>query len=728
MLTLEQLAGEPYDGPALARELAAFAARMRVDPGKQVALQVSCRELVAVLDGLPGSTLQERWTGFEWEVWPRWIADIDRPPRHRWTLGVCALIVARGARPTWPFLQATYTRAWIKRVPAGDPLARECGRLAVAIGEIGWASGPLHEKALKVGARILLVRGYQTLEQITETDLRAVPTGMTSGSDVLDAALCGLVVLGRSPQRGAARRSRGTRLTAAELVARSRVPERFREVQVLYLHSYEQRISDVYATVRHKHTSLEHLWCFIDERFPEVQSCQQVRPEHVRAFIPHAIARAREVQRRQPHADGSDTLTAHQWLVNVRCFFADVCTWATEPGSPFTGLAPPAVPLERHDLVGVGFEKSRRRQAARGAANILDLERGIGPLRALALRRHSDATDALTGPGIGARAQGAEVEAFWDWALLELLLQSGLRIEEACELTTLDVLKRRHTDGRAYYMLHVKPSKYDRARVIPIGDGLGHVIAQIIVHVKRFYGTDHVPECDYWNAAEKRPGPRAPYLLQGCRHPSAIAYAAIRSRLARLSKAAGITRSDGSPLVVRPHDCRRVFASEHLNNNTPIHVIQALLGHASIDTVMVYAKLYPSRLVEEYRKSVRATYTEHHGPTGAAPPTLQEWAQFSRDCGLRDMGTHLCALPTGEHCARGLVCLGCGHAQPKKSAAPVFRGMLISHRKALGTAVKTGEPAGQVAARELEIGRIQSALTRAEQLTGDVAEAIESAA
>jgi site-specific recombinase XerD len=29
-----------------------------------------------------------------------------------------------------------------------------------------------------------------------------------------------------------------------------------------------------------------------------------------------------------------------------------------------------------------------------------------------------------------------------------------------------------------------------------------------------------------------------------------------------------------------------------------VHVIQALLGHASIDTVMVYAKLYPSTLVE----------------------------------------------------------------------------------------------------------------------------------
>jgi hypothetical protein len=48
---------------------------------------------------------------------------------------------------------------------------------------------------------------------------------------------------------------------------------------------------------------------------------------------------------------------------------------------------------------------------------------------------------------------------FWDWALLELLVQSGLRIEEASELTTLDILNRKMPDGRIYYLLHIKPSK-----------------------------------------------------------------------------------------------------------------------------------------------------------------------------------------------------------------------------------------------------------------------------
>jgi hypothetical protein len=91
------------------------------------------------------------------------------------------------------------------------------------------------------------------------------------------------------------------------------------------------------------------------------------------------------------------------------------------------------------------------------------------------------------------------------------------------------------------------------------------------------------------------------------------------------------------------------------------------------------------------------------------------------------MGTHLCALPAGEHCSRGLVCLGCSSAQPKKSATPIFRRMLSSHEAALERARVAREPAGQLAARELEVQRISSALRRAGDLDDDVAAAIEAA-
>lgn len=103
-------------------------------------------------------------------------------------------------------------------------------------------------------------------------------------------------------------------------------------------------------------------------------------------------------------------------------------------------------------------------------------------------------------------------------------------------------------------------------------------------------------------------------------------------------------------------------------------------------TVMVYAKLYPRNLIEEYRKAVRGLYNSFCGTDNLKNPTPEEWAAFERSCSMRDMGRHLCTLPTSEHCPRGLVCLGCVHAQPKKSATPLFHRMLDSHERALAAA------------------------------------------
>jgi len=186
--------------------------------------------------------------------------------------------------------------------------------------------------------------------------------------------------------------------------------------------------------------------------------------------------------------------------------------------------------------------------------------------------------------------------------------------------------------------------------------------------------------------------------MQGAGHPSCLTAQTIRVRLRHLSEKSGAQTAAGEPLVLHPHDCRRVFASEHLNNNTPVHVIQALLGHATLDTVMVYAKLYPEHLVDEYRKALHGVYRAVHGEESFRNPTAEEWAAFAASCSLRDMGTHVSALPAGEYCPKGLVCLGCVHAHPKKSAVPTFRRMLASHERALAMAHKRNEPAGQIAA------------------------------
>ncbi len=546
--------------------------------------------------------------------------------------------------------------------------------------------------------------------------------------DALDAACARPGCCGEARSAVSQRRLRTGRLTPAELVAGSQIPDRFREVHQRYLEAYQQRISDVYATTRHKHNSLEKLWAYLDAEHPEIASAAQVRRAHLLAFVPWAIERAREVQRAAPRLPvGEDRATAHQWLINVRCFFADIGTWALEDGSPFEQLAPPAVLLERHDLVGVGFEKARRRQHKRQVAAILDLEREVPKIRALATRRWQDAQAELGVAPADAAAQRQEADAFWDWALLELLLQSGLRIEETCELTTLDILKRRHRDARTYYLLHVKPSKFDRARVIPIGDGLGRVIGQIIRHVKAFYGTGEVPACDGWDSREKQAGPHAPYLLQGAGHPSQIAYGKIRSRFARaLARGRRATqrrqRAGAAPARLPARVRLRAPEQQHADPRHPGAARPRFAGHG--DGLRQALPGHAGRRVPQERPCHLPGLSRRRHPSR---PGRRRMGTLRRDAGAARHG-HAPVRATGRRALLArLVCLGCSSAQPKKSAAPIFQRMLSSHQAALERARGAREPAGQLAARELEVQRIGSALRRAGDLDDDVAAAIEAA-
>lgn len=116
-------------------------------------------------------------------------------------------------------------------------------------------------------------------------------------------------------------------------------------------------------------------------------------------------------------------------------------------------------PVDAHPEVTSCFAEARL------TSTVLDLPREIPNIRAFALRRWHDAGRVLRERPYDKTPIVAERASFWDWGLLELLLNSGLRIEEACELTAFDVLRRSLPDGRLYYLLHIKPSKFGRARV-----------------------------------------------------------------------------------------------------------------------------------------------------------------------------------------------------------------------------------------------------------------------
>ena len=536
----EALAGQRYDRDKLLAVVDEVTTHFRMPNSfERSKMRAVCRYLADALDRCSGSTLQQRWNDFEKRFWPKWKAG-DRPSRRDVLDLGCTRPNFRAddrsesghvVRPT----RQPVDRALARRSPARAAAHVRCSAQPLR-------SHGLHRSirhlAVSNGLRILLARGYDSLHYIKDDDLKLLSARWSKGTDALDAALCSLGVFSRTPKRGSARHGRRQRMTASELVENAGVPDRFQQVVILYLETYEARVSDVYRTLRHKVIALAHFWRFIRDKHPSVKRCSEILPRHVRDYIPYVITRARAVQR-GPGAGEEVRPTAHSWLVDLRVFFSDLCAWATEPDSPFKRFAPRTIPVTRHTFTGYGFEKARERTRARITATVLDLEREMPKIRAFALQRWKAAVAAPKVATTRGYPWSDEVDTFWDWALLELLVQSGLRIEEASELTTLDILKRKMPDERIYYLLHIKPSKFDRARVIPIGDGLGRVLAEIIRYVKRFYNSESVPVCDHWDLLEKRPRPPAPYLIQGIRHPSTAGIQTIRSRIREISIAAG---------------------------------------------------------------------------------------------------------------------------------------------------------------------------------------------
>jgi len=245
----------------------------------------------------------------------------DQPSwRYALDLGCTFLISARMIVPSLEMLANARVNQWIAHLPEDHPLAQQHRALLSATAPIAWTSSFNRHLAVCNGLRLQLARGYDSLHHIKDDDLKLLSARWSKGTDALDAALRSVGVFSRTPKRGSARHGRRPRMTAPELVENAGVPDRFQQVVILYMETYEARVSDVYRTLRHKVIALAHFWRFIRDKHPSVKRCSEILPRHVRDYIPHAITRARAVQR-GPGAGEEVRPTAHSWLGRPARFF-----------------------------------------------------------------------------------------------------------------------------------------------------------------------------------------------------------------------------------------------------------------------------------------------------------------------------------------------------------------------------------------------------------------------
>jgi integrase/recombinase XerD len=141
-------------------------------------------------------------------------------------------------------------------------------------------------------------------------------------------------------------------------------------------------------------------------------------------------------------------------------------------------------------------------------------------------------------------------------AIAMVLYGTGLRIEEALALEVTDI------DG-ARGVLRVRHGKGNQARDVTLSSGLYTWLR------------------DYWSKVR----PPRPYLFASRRTSCPPAQATVRHAFAMAAEQAGITKP------VRPHVLRHSYATHLLEAGTDVRVIQALLGHRSLQTTMRYTRV-----------------------------------------------------------------------------------------------------------------------------------------
>jgi integrase len=173
-----------------------------------------------------------------------------------------------------------------------------------------------------------------------------------------------------------------------------------------------------------------------------------------------------------------------------------------------------------------------------------------------------------------------EDDAFWTWAIIEMLPPTGSRLEELLELTHLALVTHRLPDtGEVVPLLQVAPSKQDAERLLLVAPELAHVLVRVLQRVRA--GRPDVPLVARYDHHERCTGPPLPHLFQR-RHGTerrVISLAVIKRLLGLAIDRAGLSGPGGQPLRYTPHDFRRIFATEAVSAGLPVHIAAEFLGH-----------------------------------------------------------------------------------------------------------------------------------------------------
>jgi len=708
---------ETWEATALSR--AALTGRLLAPPYAETPWslrerRISLRRFLDWLEQYPGDTWQQRWqaAGDDLADWRPAAADWlaargDTGSRERLlksvTFGLGQMIYSEAIRPGL---------AWVIASPFQFPLSREMPRLRDSSGfarlEACAARAGISDLSRRRAAEqlsVILAAKGGTLADITVGDcLEFMETRDTLRGDLTKGRgnsfyqllhMMGLL----PPDAPATLRMLNPRfqgqLTTAELIGQydlACIP--VRDLLAGYLD--ERQPSVDYATLQVLARSLGKLfWKDLEAHNPGISSLR-LAPDIAIAWKQRPAVKT--VSSRD--AAGNVTVTASERLSTasvltaVRAFYLDIAEWAGEDPARWAQWAVPS-PVRREDIQpakAAGRRKSRMDQRTRERIPVLPvLITAVDQARKDAAARLAAAAGAAPGdlftvggttlrktvltsiegrssgrtwaedPATGTRRDLTREEntAFWTWAAAEVLRATGIRIEELIELSHHSLVQYRlPSTGELVPLLHIAPSKADAERLLVISPELADVLAAIIARVRNSAGT--VPLVVAYDIHEREFTPPMPVLFQHRVGADSrpLSSASIRNWITSALEGTGITDAAGQPLAFKPHDFRRIFATDAIMNGMPPHICQLLMGHASITTTMGYKAVYPEEAVNGHRAFI-ARRRELRPSDEYRTPSDSEWEEFLGHFERRRLALGDCGRAWGSSCIHEHSCIRC---------------------------------------------------------------------
>jgi len=520
-------------------------------------------------------------------------------------------------------------------------------------------------------------------------------------------------------------------LTVEELVDRYRLQcKPIRDLLVDYLRERQPALD--YASLDSVSRSLAGLfWARIEVLSPGITTLQ----------LPPDVARAwkedlQTIKRSVTGPDGKKTVVTRprintkEELIRIRALYLDISQWAMEEPERWAQWAVPS-PVSDAEI---NWAKERRRRKARmdqrtrerlpvlpvlartaadrknAAARHLqaaittppgEIIEGTGGTlrRTLAPKangRHVRAEDTATGKRRNLTYE--EEEAFWAFAVIEVLRLTGIRCEELLELTHHGITEYRlPTTGELVPLLQIAPSKTDTERLLLVSPELADVLSAIISRL-RGPGGD-VPLTVSYDVRERVWNPAMPLLFQ---------------------RSIGSENRAFTPSAVRKLLINALAATGLIMSGLPPHIAQVICGHKTIGTTIGYKAVYPAEAIEAHRAFIarrRATRPSEEYRT----PTDEEWDAFLAHFEKRKVSVGTCARAFASPCVHEHACVRCSLLRPD----PAQRGRLAEIRVNLHDRIAEAEREGwlgeieglkvSLAGTEDKLAQIDASLQRQDQ-------------